>query len=111
MLSDREREALVEIEHRLLADDPKWFMTFDATGREALRQRVFESIFQVVAFVTSVALAMLMVAAHAPGPALFFATVAGLLAWLIRGLHRGRKAVGSRRTGDRDGTDSGRSQV
>lgn len=111
MLSDHEREALVEIEHRLLADDPEWIMTFDAAGRRVSRQRAFEWTFQVVALAASVALTMLMVAAHAPGPALFFATVAGLLAWLVRGLHRARKPAGSPGTGHPDGTDPSRTQT
>jgi hypothetical protein len=84
VLSDHEREALVDIERRLLADDPAWTTAFDVTGRRAVRHRAPGSTFHIVATVFSVALVGLMLAAHASGPALFFATVTGLLLCLIR---------------------------
>jgi hypothetical protein len=96
MLSDHERETLVELEGRLLADDPTWAMAFDATSRRMSRQRAFELTFHIVAVTAFGALTGLMLAAHAPGPALFFATVTGSLIWLIRRL---RKAAAPARTG------------
>lgn len=88
MLNDHERETLLDIERQLLAEDPAWIMAFDATDRRMSRQRTFELTFHIVAMVLSVALAALMAAAHAPGPALFFAMVTGVLIWLIRRLRR-----------------------
>jgi hypothetical protein len=88
MLSDHERETLVELEGRLLADDPTWVMAFDATSRRVSRQRAFELSFHIVAVTAFGALTGLMLAAHAPGPALFFATVTGPLIWLIRRLRK-----------------------
>lgn len=88
MLNDHERETLLDIERRLLVDDPAWIMAFDATDRRMSRQRTFELTFHIIALVFSVALAALMFAAHAPGPALFFTTVTGVLIWLVRRLRR-----------------------
>jgi len=92
MLSDHERETLLDIEHRLLAEDPSWVMAFDATGPRVSRQRTFELTFHIVAMMVSMTLTGLMLAAHAPGPALFFATVTGLLIWLIRRLREAAQA-------------------
>lgn len=92
MLSDHERETLLDIEHRLLADDPAWTMAFDATGRRVSRQRTFELTFHIVAMMVSMTLTGLTLAAHAPGPALFFATATGLLIWLIRRLREAAQA-------------------
>jgi hypothetical protein len=114
MLNDHERETLLDIERRLLVDDPAWIMAFDATDRRVSRQRTFELTFHIIALVFSVALAALMFAAHAPGPALFFATVTGVLIWLIRRLRRnagtGTQSAGADKSAS-DGSAGGPAQV
>lgn len=95
MLSDHERETLADIEHRLLAEDPVWVTAFSTVGQRVSRRRAFEWVAHVVGLVLAGALAVLMLAAHAPGPALFFATVTGLLIWLIRRLCRRSRAPGT----------------
>jgi len=72
MLSDHERETLLDIEHRLVlvAENPDWARTFDRTGRQGRRQRAFEWTAHIVAVLLAAALTMVMLAAHAPGPAL-----------------------------------------
>ena len=100
MLSDDDRRALVELEGRLLADDPSWAMAFDAAGRSVSRRRAFALAVHIVTMTAFTALTGLMLVAHAPGPALFFGSVAGLLIWLTRRL---RRTAGAR--GPRPGTD------
>lgn len=107
MFSDHERETLVELETRLLADDPTWAMAFDAASRRVSRQQAFELAFHVVAMTVCVALTGLMLAVHAPGPALFFAAVAATLLWLIRRLRRLRRTGEDRSS--RSGSGSGSS--
>jgi hypothetical protein len=108
MLSDHERETLLDIEHRLLAEDPGWIMAFDATRRRIGRRRAVERTVDIVALVLSVALSALMFVAHVPRPALFFATVTGLLIWMIRRLRRtARGRTGSTGTGDADTDETG----
>lgn len=99
MLSDHEREALANIEYRLLAEDPRWTTVFDATSRRVSRQRVFAWAAHILALVVSAGLMVLMVVSNAPGPALFFAALTGGLTWLIR-----RLRVAS--TADPDGSTS-----
>ncbi|GAA4877177.1 DUF3040 domain-containing protein [Actinomycetospora straminea] len=89
MLDDRERAMLLDIENHLLAEDPGWSTAFSTWARRAHRRRVFELTFHTVAAVVSAALALLMVMAHAPGPATFFVAVTVLLVWLV---HRVRRA-------------------
>ncbi|WP_433782687.1 DUF3040 domain-containing protein [Actinomycetospora sp. CA-101289] len=88
MLSDQERIALRDIEARMVADDPSWARAFDVTAARVARQRAHETAFHVVAAVVWTAMAVLMVVAGAPGPAVFFAALAGLSAWMIRRLGR-----------------------
>ena len=78
MLDDRERAMLLDIENHLVADDPWWSTAFSTYAWRARRQRTFEMAFHAVAVVVCAALALLMVVADAPGPAVFFAAVAGL---------------------------------
>jgi len=107
MLNDHERETLLDIERRLRVDDPDWILAFDATDQRVSRQRTFELTFHIIAMVFSVALAALMIAAHAPGPALFFTTVTGVLIWLIRRLRR-NAGTGTRCEGaDKSAPDGG----
>ena len=101
MLSDHERETLLDIEHRLVAESPDWARTFDRTGRQGRRQRAFEWTAHIVAVLLAAAITMVMLAAHAPGPALFFAAVTGLSVWLVRRLRRPTTQPGI----DRPGTD------
>ena len=88
MLDDRERAMLLDIENHLLAEDPGWSTAFSTYAWRARRQRTFELAFHAVGSVVFAALALLMVVAHAPGPAVFFAAVAVLLVWLVRRLRR-----------------------
>lgn len=88
MLNHQERTALLDIEHRLVADDPSWVRAFDATAQRVARQRAHEMGFHVVAVMVWTAMSVLMVVADAAGPAMFFATLAGLSVWLIRRLRR-----------------------
>lgn len=88
MLNDHERETLLDIERRMLTEDPRWTQIFDdAVGRTA-RQRAVEWVAYIVALVLTVALTVVLLAADAPGTALFFAAVSGLLIWLIRRRHQ-----------------------
>jgi Flp pilus assembly protein TadB len=98
MLSDQERATLRDIEDRVLADDPSWARAFDATAARVSRQRAHETAFHVVAVLVWAVMAALMVAAGAPGPAVFFAALSGLSVWMIRRLRRPA----------RDGTATGR---
>ena len=84
MLSDHEREALADIEDRLLTEDPRWTSVIDATSRRVARQGVFVWAVYSFGLLVSAGLAVLMVVSNAPGPALFFATVTGVLIWFIR---------------------------
>ena len=86
MLDDRERATLLDIENHLLAEDPGWSTAFSTHARRVRRARIAELAFQTTAMVVSAALALLMLVAHAPGPALFFTAVAVLLGWLVRRL-------------------------
>ncbi|CAA9290098.1 MAG: hypothetical protein AVDCRST_MAG54-4361 [uncultured Actinomycetospora sp.] len=88
MLSDQERATLRDIEDRMLADDPAWAEAFDVTAARVARQRAHEMAFHLVAVVVWTVMAALMVAAGAPGPAVFFAALTGLSVWLIRRLRR-----------------------
>jgi Flp pilus assembly protein TadB len=88
MLSDQERTALRDIEARVLAEDPSWARAFDVTAARVARRRAHESAFHLVAVVVWTVMAALMVVAGAPGPAVFFAALAGLSAWMIRRLRR-----------------------
>lgn len=88
MLSDQERATLRDIEDRMLADDPAWAKAFDVTAARVARQRAHEMAFHLVAVVVWTVMAALMVAAGAPGPAVFFAALTGLSVWLIRRLRR-----------------------
>jgi Flp pilus assembly protein TadB len=88
MLDDRERAMLLDIENHLLAEDPGWSTAFSTYAWRARRQRTFELAFHAVGSVVFAALALLMVVAQAPGPAVFFAAVAVLLVWLVRRLRR-----------------------
>jgi len=114
MLNDHERETLLEIERRLLVDDPAWIVAFDATDRRVSRRRTFELTVHIVAMVFSVALTALLLAAHAPGPALFFAAVTGVLIWLIRRLRRNarpRTRLSGADTADPGGRATGPAQA
>jgi hypothetical protein len=95
MLSDHEREALADIEYRLLAEDPRWTTVFNATRRRVSSRRVATWSAHLLGLVVSAGLTVLMVASNAPGPALFFATTTGLLTWLIRRLRTRVGAGGS----------------
>jgi predicted membrane metal-binding protein len=88
MLDDRERAMLLDIENHLLAEDPGWSTAFSTYAWRARRQRTFELAFHAVASVVFAALALLMVVAQAPGPAVFFGAVAALMVWLLRRLRR-----------------------
>jgi Flp pilus assembly protein TadB len=88
MLSDQERTALRDIEARIVAEDPSWARAFDATAARVAGQRVGETAFHLVAVVLGTAMAVLMVMAGAPGPAVFFAALTGLSVWMIRRLRR-----------------------
>jgi hypothetical protein len=88
MLDDRERAMLLDIENHLLADDPRWSTAFSTYAWRARRQRTFELAFHAVASVVFAALALLMVVAQSPGPAVFFAAVTALMVWLLRRLRR-----------------------
>ncbi len=56
MLSDHERETLLDIEHRLVAESPDWARTFDRTGRQGRRQRAFEWTAHIVAVLLAAAI-------------------------------------------------------
>ncbi|WP_328306237.1 DUF3040 domain-containing protein [Actinomycetospora sp. NBC_00405] len=88
MLDDRERAMLLDIENHLLAEDPGWSTAFSTYAWRARRQRTFELAFHAVASVVFAALALLMVVAQAPGPAVFFAAVVVLFIWLLHRLRR-----------------------
>ncbi|WP_433026977.1 DUF3040 domain-containing protein [Actinomycetospora sp. CA-053990] len=88
MLDDRERAMLLDIENHLLADDPRWSTAFSTYAWRARRQRTFELAFHAVATVAFAALALLMVVAQSPGPAVFFAALTALMVWLLRRLRR-----------------------
>lgn len=107
MLSDHELKTLLDIEHRLLAEDPGWARTFDTVGQRTPRQRAFGAAAHIVTIVLAVALTVLMMAAHAPGPALFFAVVSGLLIWLVQRRHLPATVPG---TGQSDTSEPGSGQ-
>jgi Flp pilus assembly protein TadB len=88
VLEDRERAMLLDIENHLLAEDPGWSTAFSTYAWRARRQRTFELAFHAVASVVFAALALLMVVAQSPGPAVFFAAVTVLMVWLLRRLRR-----------------------
>lgn len=88
MLSDYERETLRDIENRLLAEEPGWDLAFARAGQQVSRQRVLEWTVHMLGLVLAGALTVLMLAANAPGPALFFAVVTGLLFRRMRRLRR-----------------------
>ena len=83
MLNDRETEALREIEHRFLTEDPGFVRSFEAVKRQdshydlrwvyAIPRWVYTS-----ALVAAIALGGLMLLAQAPGTALVFAALATL---------------------------------
>lgn len=108
MLSDYEREALANIEDRLLAGDPRWATVFDAARLRVSRQRAATWTAHLLGLVVSAGLTVLMVASNAPGPALFFATTTGLLTWLIRRLHRATRAHSGGPNSADPGTDTRR---
>ena len=86
MLSEQERTALLDIERGLVVDDPSWARAFDATADRVSRQRAYETGFHVVSVVVWTALSVLLVVAQSPGPASFFALLAGLSVWMLRRL-------------------------
>lgn len=97
MLNDHERETLLNIERQLQAEEPRWAQTFDDAGKPTARRRAFAWTAHIVGLLLAIALTVLMVAAQAPGPALFFALVSGLLIWLV---HRLRRATAPPDTGE-----------
>lgn len=83
MLSDHERRTLLDIEHRLRAEDPNWALAFVGAEERMPRRRELRWAAHVVAIVLAVAVTGFMMVAQAPGPALLFAAVAGLLMWFL----------------------------
>jgi hypothetical protein len=85
MLSDRERETLDEIQHRLAIEDPQFAGFFHLeTRRLAAHGRGFPQAALIVLIVISLMLSVLMIVVHALGPTLFFTGVAWSLVWLRR---------------------------
>jgi hypothetical protein len=80
--NDHERETLLEIERRLLSEDPEFAQSFDARARRLYnpsRYDVGTKIFLVAGFLISA----LMLVVGAPGGAVAFTAGTGLvwLAW------------------------------
>ncbi|WP_170191831.1 DUF3040 domain-containing protein [Saccharothrix syringae] len=82
MLSERDREALLDIERRLTADDPDFERSFRALDEVAPARRPRPA--SVVAAAAAV-LAVVVLAAGSPTGALAYAVIAGLV-WLVRDL-------------------------
>ncbi|SDK04000.1 PEP-CTERM protein-sorting domain-containing protein [Lentzea albidocapillata subsp. violacea] len=81
MLSDREREALYEIERRFWDEDPILALSLDAAGRRLTRDRR-RYVYAATAAVAA-PLGLFMLAVGLPSAALVFAAVAGW-AWVAR---------------------------
>jgi Protein of unknown function (DUF3040) len=82
MLSDRERESLLEIEHRFLVDDPELAAEFSAPARHPHHDRRWWTLTTVIV-VSSLFFALALVAG-ASGSALACATVTGLAVMTLR---------------------------
>lgn len=83
MLSDRDREALDEIQQGLMNEDPQFTGTFERTARDlAVRGPGARRTALTVMLVIALMLTVLMIVVHAAGPALFFTAVACWLIWL-----------------------------
>ena len=85
MLSEREQDSLLEIQRRLIADDPDLARSFQALdtvppARPAGPPRASSVIIAVAA-----GLAAVMLTAGSPAGALAYAVIAGLV-WLVRDL-------------------------
>lgn len=85
MLSDRERDTLDEIQHRLMIEDPQFTAAFqlESRGLMARGRRLLSTALSVL-IVLSLLLSLLMIAVHALGPMLFFTGVGWWLIWLRR---------------------------
>jgi Flp pilus assembly protein TadB len=90
MLSDRERETLDEIQHRLMTEDPQFTGAFDNKARGLAVHRLAARRTALTAMIlVALMLSVLMIVVHAAGPALFFTVAACCLIWLRRG-HQSR---------------------
>lgn len=100
MLSDREQQTLRNVERQLMAEDPRLARSFDDVGRQGSTFVVrwaytMPRWVYTTAIGAAIALAVLMLAARDPGPALVFAALAaGAMV-----LRRGREEPGPRSSG------------
>jgi Flp pilus assembly protein TadB len=88
MLSDRERETLDEIQHRLVTEDPQFTAAFESKARRLTVRGLRTHRTAVTALiVVALLLSVFMIVVQAAGPALFFTAAACGLIWLRRGSH------------------------
>jgi hypothetical protein len=85
MLSDRDRDTLNEIQHRLMMEDPQFSEAFHLESRGLSgRRRRLQSAALTALIALSLLLSVLMIVVHALGPTLFFAGMGWWLIWLRR---------------------------
>ncbi|WP_219417390.1 DUF3040 domain-containing protein [Pseudonocardia nigra] len=81
MLSDRERNALDEVERRLTADDPTFVRAFDVNERRLLHNRRHRRGARIAAVVALLLSAVLLLAGS-PGAAIAVASTTTVV-WLV----------------------------
>ncbi|MDQ2791897.1 MAG: DUF3040 domain-containing protein [Actinomycetota bacterium] len=80
MLSDRDREALDEIQHQLLVEDPNFGRSFEVGAHRLARQRWYRRRrAYTIAMVVLAMLSVLMLVLGSPTNALVLAAMAALL--------------------------------
>ncbi len=85
MLSEREQETLLDIQRRLVADDPDFARAFQALDSVAPARPVGRPRISSVVIAIAAGLAVVMLVAGSPAGALAYSVIAGVI-WMVRDL-------------------------